>query len=201
LSRAILLRPGDPHLLFVRGAIHRDAEQWEPAIADMEAALAKDPVQPALRESLAECYYLLGQDLAKEPKEKRDWRSVIESARRAVELAPNEWRYLHRFGVRLCRAGRFAESTEALQRSLAAGHGQGDGFDLFFLALANHGLGRREAARAALDRGVRWVNQQTTLGPPNLEYLNRARAEAEAALAGSRGELPEDVFALPRQKN
>ncbi len=103
--------------------------------------------------------------------------------------------------VFLYRAGRFAESIDVLKRSLAAGHGQGDGFDLLFLALASQGLGKREAARAALERGLRWINQQTTLHPGDLQALNSVRAEVEAALAGSPGELPENVFALPGQKN
>ncbi len=80
LSQAILLRPADPHLLFVRGTIHRDAEQWERAIADMETALAKEPLQPAVRESLAECCYVLARDLARGPKEKRDWRRIVDLA-------------------------------------------------------------------------------------------------------------------------
>ena len=201
LSQAILLRPGDPHLLFVRGTIHYDLEQWEQAITDIEAAQLKEPVEPAVRVALADCYDQLRYKVASAPNEKRDVKRAVELGRRALALAPNDSWYLMTLGAALYRAGRLAESIEVLKRGLAASQGQFDGFDLFFLALAYHRLGQNEAARGALDRGVRWSNQQTTLGPRDQAILNGLRAEAEAALASTYGDLPENVLAPPPQKN
>ena len=58
--------------------------------------------------------------------------------------------FLNTLGVVQYRAGRNAEAVTSLEASLAAGHGQSDAFDLFFLAMAHHRLGHREEAGGAL---------------------------------------------------
>ena len=87
--------------------------------------------------------------LATAPPPHRRSDEAVVHARRAVELAPGESMSLNTHGVALYRAGRFAEAVAVLERSLAAGFGLYDGFDLFFLAMAHHRLGHREAARSA----------------------------------------------------
>ncbi len=58
-------------------------------------------------------------------------------------------------GVVLYRAGQYADAVKVLGKSLEAGRGQFDGFDLFFLAMAQHRLGHREEARECLDRAIK----------------------------------------------
>ena len=82
-----------------------------------------------------------------------------------------------------------------LEKSLEAGKGQFDGFDLFFLAKAHHRLGHRDVARRCLDRAIEWVSRQSSLPAQYVKELATFRAEAEAVLAGPPGELPVDVFA------
>ncbi len=71
----------------------------------------------------------------------RDPERAVALARQAVALAPDQSIYLNTLGVALYRAGRYAEAVDVLERSLAAGRGEFDAFDLFFLAMAHHQLG------------------------------------------------------------
>ena len=115
--------------------------------------------------------------------------------RRAADLVPGDAMSLNTLGVALYRAGRYDEAIDILERSLAAGRGQTDAFDLFFLAMAHHRLGHRADARTHFDRALRWLGDHKTLDQRWAEALTGFRAEAEAVLAGPAGELPEDVFA------
>ncbi len=56
LSQAIRLRPDDAHLLHLRAQVYAlGFRKLEPAIADLEAALVREPSRPQVRELLAEC--------------------------------------------------------------------------------------------------------------------------------------------------
>jgi serine/threonine protein kinase/WD40 repeat protein len=147
---------------------------------------------------LAEARNDLAWLLATTPGPLRNAPEAVAHARRATELVPDESMYLNTYGVALHRAGRFAEAVPVLGRSLGAGRGQSDAFDLFFLATAHHRLSHREEARGCFDRAVRWVAAQKDLNAERTGELARFRAEAEAVLAGPCGELPDDVFAPSR---
>jgi hypothetical protein len=83
-----------------------------------------------------------------------------------------------------------------LEKSLAAGKGGSDGFDLFFLAMARYRLGRVAAARADFDRAVKWRRDHPNPAQPGwAEELDAFQAEARALLDGPSPELPADVFA------
>ncbi len=115
-----------------------------------------------------------------------------------MELAPGNQLYLNTLGVAFYRAGKFAESVETLDKSLAAGKGEFDAFDLFFLAMAHHRLGHREAARGCYDRALRWLREQKGLTQQYAKELAGFRGEAEALLAEPVGELPAKVCAGER---
>ena len=120
----------------------------------------------------------------------------LHLARRAVELSPGQAIYLNTLGVVQYRAGRYTEAIATLERSLAAGGGQADAFDLFFLAMAHHRLGHREEARGCLIVPCTgWESRKP--GRRIRQELAAFRAEAEAVLAGLTGELPDDIFAPP----
>jgi hypothetical protein len=115
-----------------------------------------------------------------------------------VDLSPGgASNVLNTMGVVEYRSCLYAEAVATLERSLAAGHGQDAGFDLFFLAMAHHRLGHRDVARGCLDRALRWLGEQKGLSAAHAKELSAFRAEAEAVLAGPPGELPSDVFAPP----
>ncbi len=194
LSRAIALRPGDGHLHALRGAIHRQIlRDHEAAVADFEAALASPEDAGASRLSLAQACNDRAWELANAPARSRDVERALWLVRRSLKLEPGENTTLNTLGVVLYRAGRYDEAIEALERSLAAGRGQLDAFDLYFLAMAHHRLGHREPARACFNQAIRWVERQTNLDPGYSRELAGFRAEAESVLAGP----PVPVQALP----
>lgn len=194
LSRAIALRPGDGHLHAFRGAIHRQVlRDHEAAVTDFEAALASPRDGGSARAWLAQACNDRAWELANAPARSRDVERALWLVRRSLELEPADINTLNTLGVVLYRAGRYAEAIDALERSLAAGRGQSDGFDLYFLAMAHHRLGHREPARACFDQAVRWVARQTNLDPGHGRELAGFRAEAEGVLA----EPPVPTQALP----
>ena len=83
-----------------------------------------------------------------------------------------------------------------LEKSLAAGKGESDAFDLFFLAMARHKLGQIDRARADFDRALRWRREHPNpAGPGWSQELNMFQAEAEALLNAALPPLPADPFA------
>jgi WD40 repeat protein/tetratricopeptide (TPR) repeat protein len=198
LTQAIRLRPDDLHSLIFRAEIGYRFRHYEAAIADLEAALALDPEQFGVGEFLAECCNNLAWELANAPEPRRDVGRALAMIRRARAVAPDQRGLLNTLGVVQYRAGRYAEAITTLERSLAAGRGQSDGFDLFFLAMAHHRLGHRDQARDCFDRAVRWRRAAKSLNEQSAQELAGFRAEAEAVRAGPAGELPDDVFANPR---
>ena len=197
LTRAIRLRPDDLHSLIFRAEISYRFQRYQSAITDLEAALARDPGRFGLAEFLAVCCNNLAWELAKAPEPRRELDRALGMIRRAQAVAPDEGTLLNTLGVVHYRAGRYSEAITTLERSLAAGRGLSDGFDLFFLAMAHHRLGHRDQARECFDRGVRWSGAHTNLDARSAKELAGFRAEAEAVLAGAADEVPDDVFANP----
>jgi len=165
LTQAIRLRPDDARPRAMRAAIYESLHRYEPAIADLEAVLARNTDQPAIRERLGMCCNNRAWELAAGPESTRDPRRALPLARRAVELTPAQNIYLNTLGVVQYRVGQYAEAIATLERSLAAGGGQTDAFDLFFLAMAHHRLGHREQARAAYDRALAGDQQPASRVP------------------------------------
>ncbi|HZW32334.1 MAG TPA: protein kinase, partial [Isosphaeraceae bacterium] len=194
LDQALRLRPNDAHCRAIRGGLHADLNQLEAAIADLEAALALQPDFARVREILARCCNNRAWELASGPGPGRDLDRALAFGRRALALAPDEAMSLNTMGIVHYRACRYVEAIATLERSLAAGHGQADGFDLFFLAMAHHRLGHRDQARDCFGRALRWLGEQKSLNEQSSKELAGFRAEATAVLAGPAGELPEDVF-------
>jgi predicted Zn-dependent protease len=197
-TRAIRLRPGDAHLLADRGEVSFSQGHLDAAIDDLEGSLARQPDQPVIRLMLGRACNGRAWVLATGPGPGRDLGRALVLAQRAVALDPGHAEALNTLGVVRYRAGRYTEAIETLDRSLAAGQGHSDAWDLFFLAMAHHRLGHREQGRACFARGLRWMHDQKALSDQHAKELAAFRAEAEAVLADSGAELPAQVFAGPK---
>ena len=133
--------------------------------------------------------------MASGPLAGRDPERALVLARQAVALAPDQSQYLNTLGVALYGVGRYSEAINVLERSARAGRREPDAFDLFFLAMAHHGLGHPGRALTCFDRAMHWRGRNKSLSPQHGRELTAVRAEAEAVLAGPDGDLPADVFA------
>jgi tetratricopeptide (TPR) repeat protein len=182
--------PQDYALYQLRGTVREALGDSDQARGDREKAGALLPKDPGALNTRAWI-------LATGSIDQRDPERAVALASQAVALAPGQQLPLNTLGVALYRAGDYVESISILERSLAAGKGKFDAFDLFFLAMAHHRLGHTTQARACFDRAVRWWSERKDLPAKYVTELTSFRAEAEAvlALAGPSTELPADVFA------
>jgi tetratricopeptide (TPR) repeat protein len=167
--------PNDPQLYYQRALGHSYRGRHGEAIADLELALKKGPSHDLAMNNLAWI-------LATGPVAVRDPERALGLAQRAVRLAPNKGTYQNTLGVCLYRLGRYRESLSALEKSLASGRGQFDGYDLFIMAMCLTRLNEPARAADAYQRAVRW-QKSTRLTAHEQNELNAFRAEADALIA------------------
>ena len=158
-------RRARPARAMIRLGRHREA------LADLDFGIAKTPRDYTFYELCAVVHAALGdRERARADKQNassllpndvgalndRAWMDVTgpiaqRDPDRAVVLAPSRrtvprWRFpLHTLGMALYRTRQYADAISYLDRSLAAGNGEADALDLFFLAMAHHQLGHPSA--------------------------------------------------------
>jgi tetratricopeptide (TPR) repeat protein len=186
-------RPLDAHLRAYHGFCLFELKRYAPALDQLEPAFETDPeavraiVDRTHRFRLDVIVNNLAWKLANGAEPRRDPVLAARLATFAVALSPGEQASLNTLGVAHYRAGRFDQAIETLEKSLKAGKGQLDGFDLVFLAMAHHRLGHGDEARACFDRALHWLEEQKNLSGQDAKELAAFRAEAASVLAGPAG--------------
>jgi WD40 repeat protein/Flp pilus assembly protein TadD len=194
-AAALKASPNNAHLLASRGSAAARRNRLDEAIADCEATLRLKP-NPADRVSLARLSDNLAWTLATGPASTRNPARALNLAWQAVVLTPDQASSLKALGVAQYRTGQYAEAVATLEKSLAAGKGESDASDLFFLAMARSKLGEIARARTDFDRAVQWRRDHPNLTQPGWsQELDAFQAEAQALLDGPPPGLPADVFA------
>ena len=125
------------------------------ALALYRRALDLYPSSAALRNvmarSLADTVEITNEDAAR----------AVELARQATNASPREAEYWNTFGVALYRNGDSQGSIAALNKCVELRNG-GDGWDWFYLAMAEHRNGNDTAAQQWFEKGVEWCGEQNS---------------------------------------
>jgi serine/threonine protein kinase/WD40 repeat protein/tetratricopeptide (TPR) repeat protein len=195
-SAALSLCPRDAHLRACKGACLLNLKRHAQALDELEPAFESDPEAVRAISNLAQDINKTAWELAKAKRAQLDPHTTVRVAALAVSIAPGKRSSLNTLGVALYRAGKYAQAVDTLEKSLEAGKGQFDAFDLFFLAMAHHRLNQFERARTCLDRARTWSEaHRRALSSRSAAELAAFHAEAESVLGGAGGELPAQVFA------
>ncbi len=127
------------------------------------------------------------------PDAVNDYASVIKIARKSVAQVSANQQYLDGLGAILMRAGAYEEAHQVLTKALdvTATEKASPSYILYFLAMTEHHLGRREEAKKHLQQSNEFADQELTGMPPwnrklTLELL---RMEAETLI----GKSPESM--------
>lgn len=168
IGKAIEEHPKDTSLLLSRAAVRQMGGEWDHAIADYRAVIAKQPDDYRALNNLA---WLL---LEEADGRHRDAAEATKLAKRAVEAAPDDPFSAGTYGTCLLRAGDDEGAREYLTRALSVPRSAPEeSTDRYLLATALARLGRGREAAEALRKAV----QQ--------DPRSRYRAEAESAVASS----------------
>jgi tetratricopeptide (TPR) repeat protein len=206
---ALRQQPDHPDARFLRGQAYQKLGRHTEAIADFTAVLKRYPSSALLYAKRAASQEALGQpDLAKADRERavklggkdptalnnqawqlvtgpvgqRDPAKALELIKEAIEHQPGDVTFLNTLGVVQYRNGQYGEALATLQQSVAAGNGQYDAFDLFFLAMCHHHLGHVAKAKDCFDQAVKWRRGKKDLPAKHAEELKAIQAEAEVLL-------------------
>jgi tetratricopeptide (TPR) repeat protein len=163
-----------------RGHALWDLGRQSEAIDALETALRLGPDDTHVRALLAEYCNYFAWMYSSSPGPDR----AVALARRAVQLAPSHTFYINSLGIALLRSGHHAEAIAVLEQYLAGPRGEHGGFELFYLAMAYHRHGKRDEARACLDRAVSWAKSQGSVGDHWTGQFAQFRKDAETVLAG-----------------
>jgi WD40 repeat protein len=203
LDRVIAQEPDGVRWRAERGDAHAELGQWERALADFAAAVAKQPdhVENWYRQALAQlaagrpaayratCTAMLqrfreGPNVvwilyAIVPGRGADPATLADHLERAAARSGYE-----RIRGAICsRTGRPAEAVRCFETWEGQGHPL-RAWDYLLLALAHHSAGHTDQARAALAQAVGWIDEADRWEIPGSDYRRwyfwRERVEVQA---------------------
>jgi serine/threonine protein kinase/WD40 repeat protein/tetratricopeptide (TPR) repeat protein len=193
----------------LRAEVNRARRRYEEAAADLTSLILSYPEGVVYYERRADCYQALGRKekaaadrekalqlgansptrlnerarrLIAGPEVEREPAWALELIERAVQQQPENVLFLSTLSEVQYRNGQYAAAVVTLEKCLAGGRGQSDGFHLFFLSLCHAKLGDRARAKDCFDRAVKWSGAQKDLSADSADELRELRAEAEIEL-------------------
>ena len=176
---ATRISPNQPFVLQAAAVQHMALGEWKDATASIEAAIANDPLDPALYNIAARIYDRAGRI-----------QEAEAAVRRALQIAPTS-AYNHQLlGIMLLLQGRPTEALAEMQRE------RYPGARALGLALAYHALHRDREADSALARLVT-VSGKDWASAVAEAYAFRAEKDlAFAWLNQAFAQRDEDLFAV-----
>jgi tetratricopeptide (TPR) repeat protein len=171
--------------LDLESLIHRanfflEIQDYRRALADFEAALARDPDRPDIRRGLVSI-------LTNGPLALRDLRRASELLRAAPSHDATNLAYRGDLGMIMYRQGHYAEAVASLEPAIVS---HPDAVERarwrIFLAMSQHHLGQSRAARDSYER-ARSELANAKLSPATADELRRLWAETEASLRAGLG--------------
>jgi serine/threonine-protein kinase len=139
-------------LLEERGDHAESEAALEKAIGQLREAIRLQPNSAPARNFLA--WYLL----LSPRRPQHEYSEALVHARKALELAPKSGMIANTLALAEYRAGHWAESIAASERSMALQNGGGPS-DWFFLAMAHWQKGDKHEARKWFDKAVAWTKE------------------------------------------
>jgi tetratricopeptide (TPR) repeat protein len=175
IDRLLALYPQDPQLFYQRALGHVYRGRYAAAVADLRLALEHGPTHDQALNNLAWI-------MVAGPPEWRDLERGLGFAQRAVTLAPHKGTYQNTLGVAYYRLGQYPEALAAFEKSLTAGKGQFDGYDLYFESMCYVRMNDLRKAQECFERADRW-QKSTRLNVHELAELESFRQEAAEILS------------------
>ena len=118
------------------------------------------------------------------PKEFRNPEKALQYAREAVQLASDNAGYLNTLGIVQYRLDDWSAAIETLEQAVRiAGDEKATAYDFLFLSMSFSQLGKLEKARANLEKGIQWIDEQKSLSPQWKKELTETRQEAQDLIA------------------
>jgi tetratricopeptide (TPR) repeat protein len=176
-SDALELLPQNIGLRLDRADVYRAA--GDPANAEADTRRADDLIARRPPEAINSLAWVLVTG----PPAERNPKRALDLMANLAARGPLDALMLNTHGVVQYRNGQYKEAVITLEKSLAAGAGRADAFDLFFLAMCHHRLGDPVAAGRQYDAAVNWTERAQGLSGPWRAELAAFRREAEAELA------------------
>jgi len=160
LERALQLEPGNTEIIRRAARLSVSLGRLDEAIALVEFAVARDPVNPVLHSNLALFYTYIGR-----------WDDAIASMRTTLRLSPGYVDAHYFIGTNLLFKGEPQAALEAMQQ-------EESNWRLYGLPMAYHALGRLDESDAALAETIEGHEQHAAY---NIAYILAYRGEADRA--------------------
>jgi Flp pilus assembly protein TadD len=175
--RAIEIRPDHMWAYLNLAAALWRKQDHAGAVTVAREALRVDPNWPEVRNRLA------GMLIDKPGRGADDIREAIRTARKAIELAPEDAELWSTLGYALYRDAEFEESVKALEQSYELDRSFST-YESLYLSMAYWQTGRRDEARKLFGQVDAYLKRL----PPNYEPLERLHDEARRALESEKTE-------------